>query len=205
MTAHGRTGPDSTPRSWREQNVRTIDLVDLLASPGEPTMPKIASHSGVITATLLLTLAGTAGCGTGSPNASVSPIGSGSGDDAVSWCASAAAKYPKRFAGMSLRYSVTSTLAGVDAWRAEQGRAGDSKSRSRLGSPLLRRSRRVIRSACVCSSTPPDLFRNLRGKHHGGRNALFHNSRRDLGRGCNRSAGGATPGDGADPLESGSR
>jgi hypothetical protein len=83
------------------------------------------SKSGLIAATLLFTLGGIAGCGTEGPTsaANVSVSSRESGADAASWCASAAAKYPKQFEGMSLKYSVTSTLAAVDAWRAEQGRA----------------------------------------------------------------------------------
>jgi hypothetical protein len=103
---------------------------------GEPATVKVTSNSGLITATVLVTLAGIVGCGTESPtsdaNASASSSESGTGADAASWCASAAAKYPKQFEGMSLKYSVTSTLAAVDAWRAEQGRAAGFQEQTRF-------------------------------------------------------------------------
>jgi hypothetical protein len=37
----------------------------------------------------------------------------------------------------SLKYSVTSTLAGVDAWRAEQGRAGGFEEQIETRFPVL--------------------------------------------------------------------
>lgn len=80
---------------------------------------KRASNDGLVAVMLLITVAATTGCdaesGTATAKASF-----GRGDDASSWCASAAWKHP----GFSLKYSVTSTLAGVQAWRAEQGRSG---------------------------------------------------------------------------------
>jgi hypothetical protein len=100
-------------------------------------MLKMTSEPGLITATLLVTLAGVAGCGTESParttDASASSSESGTGDNAASWCASVAANHP----GWSLKYSVTSTLAGVDAWRAEQGRAGGFQEQIETRFPAL--------------------------------------------------------------------
>jgi hypothetical protein len=119
------------------RNVRKVDIADRIASFGEPTALKIASNSGLITATLLFTLAGIAGCGTESPtsdaNAPASLRESGTGDNAASWCASVAAKHP----GWSSEYSVTSTLAAVDEWRAEQGRAGGFREQIETRFPAL--------------------------------------------------------------------
>jgi hypothetical protein len=102
-------------------------------------MLKITTNSGLITVTLLFTLAGILGCGAQSPtpDANVPAGSSGSGTDAASWCASAAAKYPKQFEGMSLKYSVTSTLAAVEAWRAEQGRAAGFEEPVKTRFPAL--------------------------------------------------------------------
>ena len=116
-----------------------MDIANRMASFGEPTMLKIISNSGFITATLLFTLAGIVGCGTESPtpDANAPASSSESGAGAASWCASAAAKYPKQFEGMSLKYSVTSTLAGVDAWRAEQGKAAGFQEQIKTRFPAL--------------------------------------------------------------------
>jgi hypothetical protein len=102
-------------------------------------MPKITSRAGPVTVMLLFWLAGAAGCAaagaTPTANASPSPIASAAEDDAASWCASAAGK------GLdwSLRYSVTSTLAGVQAWRDEQGRAGRFQEQLEARFPVLAR------------------------------------------------------------------
>lgn len=106
---------------------------------GNPTMLKITCNSELIIATLLFTFAGIVGCGTQSPisDANASASSSESSADAASWCASAAAKYPKQFEGMSLKYSVTSTLAAVHAWRAEQGRAGGFQEQIETRFPAL--------------------------------------------------------------------
>jgi hypothetical protein len=114
--------------------VRSVDLADRLASFGDATMLKITSNSGLIAATLLFTVAG---CGTESStsiaNALASSGESGTSDNAASWCASVATNHP----GWSLKYSVTSTLAGVDAWRAEQGGAGGFQEQIQTRFPAL--------------------------------------------------------------------
>jgi hypothetical protein len=47
------------------------------------------------------------------------------------------ANHPAWFEGWSLTYSVTSTPAGVDAWRAEQGRAGGFEEQIETRFPVL--------------------------------------------------------------------
>lgn len=104
-------------------------------------MLKISSNSGLMTAMLLFTLAGVVGCGADGPtseaNVPARSSESGAGAGAASWCASVAAKYPKQFEGMSLKYSVTSTLAAVDAWRAEQGTAAGFQEQIKTRFPAL--------------------------------------------------------------------
>jgi hypothetical protein len=104
-------------------------------------MLKTTSSSGRVAATLVLGLAGVLGCGTQSPtstaNASASSSQAGTSSDAASWCGSLTANHPERFEGWSLKYSVTSTLAGVDAWRAEQGRAGGFEEQIETRFPAL--------------------------------------------------------------------
>jgi hypothetical protein len=99
-------------------------------------MLKITSNSGLITVALLFTFEAVAVCRTASrtstANVSASSSESGS-DNAATWCASVAANHP----GWLLKYSVTSTLAGVDEWRAEQGSAGGFLEQIETRSPAL--------------------------------------------------------------------
>ena len=122
--------------------LRTIDCADRVAAAvGQRAMLKTTSSSGRVAATLVLGLAGVLGCGTQSPtstaNASASSSQAGTSSDAASWCGSLTANHPERFEGWSLKYSVTSTLAGVDAWRAEQGRAGGFEEQIETRFPAL--------------------------------------------------------------------
>jgi hypothetical protein len=120
---------------------RTIDFADrVVAAVGQRAMLKATSNSGHIAATLVLGLAGVVGCGTQSPTSTANPPATSSQADtssAASWCGSVTANHPGRFEGWSLKYSVTSTLAGVDAWRAEQGRAGGFEEHIETRFPAL--------------------------------------------------------------------
>jgi len=102
-------------------------------------MLKITFNSGLIAATLLFPLAGIVGCGTESttPTANASASSNEFGAGTASRCASAVSKHPAQFVGMSLKYSVTSTLAAVDAWRAEEGKAGGYQEQIETRFPTL--------------------------------------------------------------------